>query len=397
MRQLFIEPIDVLYLRGNRLFGAAGGDHAEPLMPPWPSVFAGAIRTRMLADHGVALAKYTETTEKPPPGDLGEALGTPKAPGSFRLGPVALGNGLARSWYVPCPADLVVASERDGDGELETRLHCLEVQPRGHSAVTSSSPLRSRAVLRTEKPCKPETGYWLDIHGLQRHLSGELVDLEHLVRRDQLWSTDPRLGTALDAGARTVAAGKLYTTETVAMSSAVGFVVSVDGVPDALLPTDGLLRLGGDGRGAAVSSWQTPEPPHADMSGADGVKVILASPGILPHGWLLPGLDPDQPGAPAQWLGCTVRLVAASVPRYQTVSGWDVAAHRPKPAQRAAPAGSVYWLEIVEGDANDLLQLQDCGLWVLPDLREETSSLWQQRRAEGFNNVWIGRWSPEGE
>ena len=46
---LFIEPLDVLILRGNKLFADAGS-HGEALMPPWPSVAAGALRSRMLID-----------------------------------------------------------------------------------------------------------------------------------------------------------------------------------------------------------------------------------------------------------------------------------------------------------------------------------------------------------
>ena len=49
---LFIEPLDVLILRGNKLFADAGS-HGEALMPPWPSVAAGALRSRMLIDAGI--------------------------------------------------------------------------------------------------------------------------------------------------------------------------------------------------------------------------------------------------------------------------------------------------------------------------------------------------------
>ena len=38
------------------------------------------------------------------------------------------------------------------------------------------------------------------------------------------------------------------------------------------------------------------------------------------------------------------------MPRLETVSGWDVARRQPKPALRAAPAGSVYWLDDFQGD-----------------------------------------------
>ena len=37
----FIEPLDVLYLRGNKLFGDPGS-YGESMIPPWPSVAAGA-------------------------------------------------------------------------------------------------------------------------------------------------------------------------------------------------------------------------------------------------------------------------------------------------------------------------------------------------------------------
>ncbi|MFN3496104.1 MAG: type III-B CRISPR module-associated Cmr3 family protein [Hydrogenophaga sp.] len=72
-------------------------------------------------------------------------------------------------------------------------------------------------------------------------------------------------------------------------------------------------------------------------------------------------------------------IVAAAVPRFEVVSGWDLAKRQPKPAQRAAPAGSVWWLELDEGvTADGLRQLAAQGLWSEPC--EEAS-----RRAEGFN------------
>ena len=58
METRFIQPLDVLYLRGNQLFDGAGA-YSAPLMPPWPSLAAGAIRSRMLSDHGVDMDAYS--------------------------------------------------------------------------------------------------------------------------------------------------------------------------------------------------------------------------------------------------------------------------------------------------------------------------------------------------
>lgn len=44
MTTVLIEPLDVLILRGNKLFADAGS-HGEALMPPWPSVAAGWCTT----------------------------------------------------------------------------------------------------------------------------------------------------------------------------------------------------------------------------------------------------------------------------------------------------------------------------------------------------------------
>ena len=35
MKSVFIEPLDVLVLRGNKLFGDPGS-YGESLVPPWP-------------------------------------------------------------------------------------------------------------------------------------------------------------------------------------------------------------------------------------------------------------------------------------------------------------------------------------------------------------------------
>lgn len=41
----FLEPLDVLFLRGNKLFGDPGS-YGASLVPPWPSVAAGALLYR---------------------------------------------------------------------------------------------------------------------------------------------------------------------------------------------------------------------------------------------------------------------------------------------------------------------------------------------------------------
>ena len=53
----FIRPLDVVSVRGNRSFGGSG-EYGEVNMPPWPSLFAGALRSAMLGRDSKALAEF---------------------------------------------------------------------------------------------------------------------------------------------------------------------------------------------------------------------------------------------------------------------------------------------------------------------------------------------------
>jgi hypothetical protein len=74
----FIEPLDVLFLRGNKLFGDPGS-HGESLVPPWPSAAAGALRSQLLGHDGIDLTAFAQSRINHP------SLGTPQVPGSFAL------------------------------------------------------------------------------------------------------------------------------------------------------------------------------------------------------------------------------------------------------------------------------------------------------------------------
>ena len=102
-------------------------------------------------------------------------------------------------------------------------------------------------------------------------------------------------------------------------------------------------------------------------------------------GWLPTGVTrAGDGGYDFDLHGVHGRLVCAAVPRAEVASGWDLAQWQPKPAQRAAPAGSVYWLDELEATPDALCALVEQGLW--PEGAEAG------RRAEGFNRVCLAAW-----
>jgi len=377
----FLEPIDVLYLRGNRLFGEAGA-HGEALMPPWPSLAAGSLRSRMLVDGGCDPAEFGRCRIEPAE-PLKSALGTPQAPGSFRVSLFTLGRR-NRGLVEPClppPADLVIRKNESG-----LTATFLRPCPPKH-VMSCGCPLPQFPVLRTDAPFKPETGYWLSADGLCRYLEGSLVSREDLLRRGELWELDTRLGIALAPATGTAESGRIYTAETIALAADVGFLVGVAGA-DGLVPQNGTLRFGGDGRGVQVSvcSPALPAPPWDRIAREKRFRLVLTSPAFFTQGWLPPACREVN----GQWVweyhGLRANLVAAAVQRHEVVSGWDLALQRPKEALRAVPPGSVYWFEGLQGGVDPLRDIMETGLW------DAEESFGAQRRAEGFNSVLVAAW-----
>jgi CRISPR-associated protein Cmr3 len=171
--------------------------------------------------------------------------------------------------------------------------------------------------------------------------------------------------------------GKLFTTQAVSMLPGVGFVASVVG---ADVPAHSTLRLGGDGRAAAMQTMALKPAaiPFETLIAQRRCRLVLTTPGIFSQGWLPNGFTEQNGEYFLDLHGVKAKLVCASVPRSEVISGWDLAKWQPKPALRAAPAGSVYWLEDLQATPEQLGKLAECGLWSEP-CEDNT------RRAEGFN------------
>ena len=403
MAYFFVTPLDVLMLRGNRSFGAAG-EHGEALLPPWPSLFAGAFRSALLAGDARQLAEFVAVSNQADlsedqrcqrmRGVLGDALfatlGTPQRPGSFRITWASLARRPA-GWpsgdvsgaispAVPLPADLL-AQDDCGVSQLKN------LQPATPPAgLRGSASLPMTALLHSAKQLKPASAHWLDGDGLTAHLRGRLPATT--LRNDALFKRETRLGIALDAASRSASDGALYTTEAVALQAGAGFLVGIAGA--APLADSGLLRLGGDGRGAC---WQRVafDPPAAPPITQGGrFRLLLTAPGIFSAGWLPESVVRDADGAcRLRGEGFSARLACAAVPRHEVVSGWDLAAWAPKTARRVASAGSVYWFDQFQGDAGKLAAWVKHGLW--PQNAAMQADI-APRRAEGFNNALLGHW-----
>lgn len=391
----YVEPTDTLFVRGNLAFGDAG-EHGVSLMPPPPSLFAGAFRSALLGRDAEEMSAFL-ARGRCDDDRLAACLGTPENPGAFRITWLSLaglpspvgrwvgGEGTTPEAVLPLPADLL---------RLESGFAPLQPRASGE-LVASAGDLPLCATLISAKQEKPRSGYYLRQAGFARHLRGQILEEKDAVEAQHLHKRDPRLGIGLNAESRSVEDGLIYTTEGFAFSPActaetprpyasTGFLVGIDGA-EGLLPEEGLFRLGGDGRSARYRRVGF-QPPHVEgVPGAAGqFRLILQTPALFAQGWLPDGVGREGDDYRLRGPGFTTRLACAALGRHEVISGWDLYHWKPKPAQAAVPAGSVYWFDRFEGDPGKL------AVWVAGGLWGENFD--PQRRAEGYNRAWLAAW-----
>ena len=406
----FVEPTDSMFFRSNLPFGGAG-EHGVGLMPPPPSVFAGAFRSAILAQEASILTRFLRegTTGdgrlRSVIGEADPASGAAKKNGTFRISSVTLAGSRRDATasvperVYPLPADLV---------PLQSGFARLMPRDRDQLLIDGRE-LPLTAVLCTHKQEKAKSGLFLRESGWRKYLDGALpavspdtIDARHLYARD------PRLGIGLDANARTAMSGLIYTTEGFAFGTmqgyvrsqqelstfaATGFLVGIDGA-DGTLPESGFLRLGGDGRAAHYRrvNYKPPEPFLDSVARERRFRLVLTTAGLFslnggrhnPEGWIPDGVKPEGNDFVLRTKDFSARLVCAAASRREIVSGWDLFRWKPKDAHASVPAGAVYWFEALQGDSRKLYEWVRGGLW--------GHQADPARRTEGFNNAIIAAW-----
>lgn len=402
VQHLALLPREGYFFKDGRGWSLAGGaGRTDGYEWPFPSTLRGALRSA----HGLAcLTRAGRSWSREDWRTRTESVRVDALLGlRRRLGQV-IWTTAERVW--PAPADALVYA-----GERAARV--LRLQPRPRPAEIGllgcdDDPAREALdlALRDEGAGKPwpAAPHWWPEHDFAAWLAEQPV-----ATLSQPLRLPARLEVhvAIDAGRQTAAEAQLFTTR---RTETLERAWSADGQRGparppvyewglgvrAHLPDDWAVTcvpLGADRRPAFVQvlepalfaapevlrrAWATQSCP--------GLRVLLVSPGDF-AGWAPPGFISDGqhyrgelPGLP----GVEWRLRAACVPRPVTVSGWDMAADRPKAARRLVPSGSVYFFTKASGAAVTWLEAE--ALWL---------AAWGHGIDEGFGRVVPARWTPE--
>ena len=192
-------------------------------------------------------------------------------------------------------------------------------------------------------PARPRVGI-SGLPGLQTWRRGDAPHPDDFVHPKSLWQVEARTGVGLQDQHRASERGLLYTFGFLRLLQGVALGFETTGSND--LHPEGRVRLGGEGRTATLQPGPSFLQAPGDLEG-DRLCLSFVTPALSASGGYPPGFAEDR--LEGEIAGRRLRLVAAALPGFATVGGWDLARHQPKPLRRAVPAGSVFVFEPVDG------------------------------------------------
>ena len=344
------EPLDTWFFREARPHGSVGNCELGSQFPPPVRTLLGALRTAIgdawFARHGGDWRGLADNSALQAHIGLGDDLGPLRASGPF----ITL-NGQR---LYPAPANLMVQTEGStahyfllGLGDV---VHCdlgrvrLPAFPKQVPGVASL------------KGSKPASG-WLTQDAMQRLLDGQVPRAGDLIPNHALFDEEPRLGIGRDNTRRSVQEGLLYQTRHLRLRPGVGVELHLHGLPDAsLLPSRTTLRLGGEGRQAALytSLGATTNLPTASAHIAPGARFALYHltpsvcaaelPAGIPAGFVR-GHHEGSDCWEGQLAGQRLRILSVACARPLREGGWDLARHEARAVQSLLAPGSVLYAQ----------------------------------------------------
>ena len=378
-----IVPHDPLIFRDGKPFTATPGARAASLPFPFPSTIAGAVRTLSgaLANGGAFPANDERVIQ--------QVLG-------YRVVGPFLFERKRNEPLFPAPRDALLLRLESHDEHQAKRVP-LQPTHRFQDVLTNlPEGLQLVAPLVDSKakphPHAPTFWRWATVKEWLEHPRRDVVPSLDKLGIETL-PVDYRMHVSIQGESGTAEEGALFQTAALtfvhvsqpnALSDAaeLGLLVQTDA---PLQPAIG--ALGGERR---LASWKPADPnwlPSCPEAVAEAIRttrrgrLILATPAYFKEGFL-PTWVREHPS------GVRLRIVGAAVGRPVHVSGWDYEKSAPKPTRRLAPAGSVYFFEIEEGD--DAAVERFIGdIWLNPISDDD------QFRRDGFGVALLGAWNEE--
>jgi len=361
---LTIKPLDAIFLRDSRPFEKGVETWANTIFPPYPSVFAGALRTAYFNENTKELYKAGLESDPTKNIDIGITCISKR-----------------KKLYFPLPLDMSVSSIKNKRDKEYRKCKLRQIEK--NDMISS---------IDTEYYLKTISNYEMDDSGciyieeseLKKYLLNKDSDFEsyYLDMFDSdmdLIKMEYKIGIARSIKTKTAKESMLYRIGSLKLSDEMSFVINMNNLK---IKESGLLKFGGK---AVISKYNKIETDILkevkDIKIEKKFKVYLITPAIFKNGWLPSWINKEtyEGEIKTDKGNARVKLLTAAIGKYKSIGGFDMVKRKPKEMNRAVPAGSVYYFEIVKGDMEQIIEYFNF------------KKISEERANEGFGFSLVGR------
>jgi len=312
-----INPLDTLIFRDGRPFGSDSDGWANSLMLPSLTSIYGALRAIYFAQNSKKINVSNITDDNDPTKNL------------------IIKNLFFISKNIPIfpiPKDLVLKSKNDKN------IYSLDLI---ENTTTSNS---LEMIFKSAFDNASKANGFLTKSNFSKYLKGnkkvQFKSLENYIL------SEAKIGIGRNDNTKSVDEGKLYRVGLKRYRN-LSIIVDFEGIE---IEEEGLLRFGGEGKGAYYKSIDDINLPQCEKLDSDIFKLILLTPAIFEQGWIPDFIKDNFEG---EFEKIKVKLIATAIGKAEYIGGWDIQKNKPKSMFKAVPAGSVYYFKLLNSSDRD--------------------------------------------
>jgi CRISPR-associated protein Cmr3 len=360
VKQWCFEPFDTWFFRESRPLDTISGSELSCLFPPPARTVFGAIRS-LIGENWCVKGETVPVNWKNYLKDeayqaLREEIGKDNDFGQLKLtGPFLIYKGQR---LYPAPLSLME----------NKRLCFLQIGQPVHCDLGKG--VRLPKLLPADRGAKALNQAWLTEEGISQVLKGEIPEKSEVIRSEQLFFSEPRLGIVRNRKYKASEKGLLYQAEHLRFQMGIKIGVDVRGISEDLHPrSQQCTRFGAEGRLARVeiTEKQFALPTILPENEGENLLLMLLTPADLgdKNKKRLPSDDFNEVEREINgekttvWEitlnGIELMVISAVLGKAIQEGGWNLRKHKPRALKSLVPAGSV-WFCKVKGSVREAIE-----------------------------------------
>ncbi|MGE4518025.1 MAG: type III-B CRISPR module-associated protein Cmr3 [Desulfobacteraceae bacterium] len=325
MAFMTIKPKDTLFFRGGKPFTAGENSWTDSSFLPNPSVIWGAMFSVLFSEKKICRKNPSKEAER------------------LKIENIYLYNEKNQTVLIPAPLDIFT----DDYGKFYLPEY-EEVD------FVSNYPMPFLAMVKNKK-VKPLENAFIDVSSLFNHYSRNYSGSMIVYRSEKIFVPDSKIGIKRTYLTKASEEKYLYRIDLTQFKQDWSFLVEYQ-LSDATFSSDGLLKLGGEGKTAYFKKIEKPKTLVRvsdykknilkSIKDEEYFKIVFKTPCYFCNGW-----------------ETNVKPLCASIGKPLNIGGFDMAANdgkgMPKPMKRYVPGGSVYIFETKYFDESTSINSED--------------------------------------